>query len=252
MRYTVRMILPKTHLLALLFAVCMAVPACADWAIRPQAGAKPRHAIDYSLAFSADKGLEQNRAFGSLGYHFNLAPYEAFVGFQESGKVSDITLASTWWAVRSEHQWRVWEFGVEGVYHYQHYEAVYGEHDFLLYYCLRQRRENGFEFVLKNGGTVKVANVYVVKEPVVNKSTVGLVQVGKTWRSGFELYTSVASHDTYRYPLFFSPRFIVGTAFTFGGTFRPSVECEAGFTDFFATAVYMNTLQLRLTGRVLL
>lgn len=244
--------LAAKRLCILLVSVCAMLPASADWALRPQADAKLQQAIDYSLAFSANTGMERNRTFGSLGYHWTLAPYEASVGFQNSGKVSDFTLSSAWWAVRSEHQWRVWEFGIESSYHYQHYENVYGEHDFIVCYCLRQKRDNGFELLLKNGVTLKAANIYTIDGAIVNRSTVGMVQAGKTWRSGFELYTSAGSHDTFRYPLFFSPRFIVGTAFTFGGIFRPSVEFEVGFTDFFATAVYVNTLLVRLTGRVLL
>ena len=257
MRYTCGMRLPfplhKTQLLAVFTALCVITPAVADFALQPQANTKPTQWIEYALSFSGNAGLERNRAFGSLGYRLDLAPYEGTVGFQSSGKISDITLSSTWWLVRSEHRWRTWEFGVETLYHYQHYEGVYGEHDLLLYYCMRQRRDNGFEFVLKNGGTLKAANLYVVDEIITNKSFIGAVQVGKTWQNGFELYTSVASHDRYRYPLFFSPRFIVGSALTLGGAngcFRPSLELEAGFTDFFTTAVYVDTLLVRIAGSV--
>ena len=245
--------LPKKRLAAF-FAVAglCALPLFADWTLCPQEEARPVQALEYSLAFSAPKGLEGDRVFCAFGYCFDFAPYEAFVGFQSCGNISDITLSSAWWAVRSEHAYNVWNFGIEGIYHYQKYEDVYGEHDAVFYYNVRSQRTNGFSLVIKSGVTVKAANIYAVDEIIWNTGTMGLVQVGKTWKSGFELYTSVASHDTYRYPLFLAPKAIIGTAYTFGCVFRPCMELELGFTDFFATAVYINTLLVRFSARVLL
>lgn len=241
-----------TSIAAICIGIFCTFPLHADWALHPQAGEKPSQALEYSLAFSANTGIECNSTYNALCYRFDFAPYESFIGFQTSGDICDITLASTWWAVKSQHEYNLWTFGIEGIYHYQHYDGIYGEHDAVLYYSLRSQRTNGFEFLMKTGGSLKFANVYAVDETVFSKDVMGFIQVGKTWNERFKLYTSVSSHSLFRYPRFLAPRAIVGAFYTFDGGFQPCVELEAGFSDFFATALYANAVIVRLTGRFLL
>ena len=247
----------KKHVLLALVCILCVPAAFADWALRPQAGSKPVQWIDYALTFNGDFGIERNRALGSLGYSRLFEPFELSAAFQTSAdaqcrNINDITLSAAWWAVKSVHQWRTWEFGIESIYHYQHYQDIYGEHDGIFYINMRQRRDNGFELVLKQGGTLKCANLYATDTSITNLNPVAWLSVAKTWQNGFELFSTVGSHSTFRYQLFFAPTFTVGAACTFGGMFRPSIEWIMGCTDFFSASIYINRMAVRFAGRILL
>ena len=226
--------------------------AFADWALQPEKDARPQHWITYALTFNGDFGIERNRALGAVGYQWNYEPFQLSAAVQESGPVSDLTLSALWWAVKSVHRWRTWSFGIESIYHYQHYDDVYGEHDAIFYINMRQKRDNGFELLLKQGATLKAATVYAAEETICNWNPSAWLSVSKTWHNGVELFSTVGSHSSFRYQLFFAPTFTVGAAVTLGGLFRPSLEWVLGCTDFFAASIYINTMALRLSGRIIL
>ena len=216
----------------------------------PEEGQKPQQWIEISCTRSTNKGLEADTFFLSSNYHFGYMPFEGYAAFQVGGKITDITMNISWWPVYFSGNSGTLFLGIDELYHYEHYSHISGEHDIITSGGLLWKTKNNFSITFKLGYNEKIANIFVISQYINNHDISATLLVDKIWANGIEAFAYVGSHDYFRYPLFFAPRCSLGIAKNCTNGFRICLEMQSGFTDYFATAVYLNNLQYKLSGRI--
>lgn len=216
----------------------------------PEEGQKPQQWIEVGCTRSTNKGLEADTLFLSGNYHFGYMPFECYAAFQSGGLVTDITMNVSWWPVYFKKKNGTLFLGIDELYHYEHYSHISGEHDIITSGGLLWKTKNNFSITLKIGYNKKIATIFAISQRIDNDDISTTLLADKLWSNGMEAFAFVGSHDDFRYPLFFAPRCSLGIAKNFSSGFRICLEMQSGFTDYFATAVYLNNLQYRFSGRM--
>ncbi len=224
--------------------------AFADVRLLPVPEEKPYLALQNSVTFTADSGIEGNNRFVSTEFALDFYPFAFGGGFQVGGDCFDWTTSLSWFPLYSLRETTSWHFGLESIHHFQDYYGITFENDFVNYFCIRWFWYSGFQLDIKTGYHAKIARIYALEENLVNHNPALYLGMSKSFENGLELYTSASSHNSFRYQLFLEPHWILGLAWNFPQGLRPAFEIEATDTDFLATTLYVRSLQFRFVGRV--
>ncbi|MCR5607397.1 MAG: hypothetical protein K6F69_11355, partial [Treponema sp.] len=141
-------------------------------------------------------------------------------------------------------------YGAGLLYHFQNYDSISNENDFIIDSCFKISTNKHFSFLIKGGFHFKLTDVFVLDDYLTDKCPSLVFYFEKLFDNGMEIYWNFGSHDNYRYPLFVSPQYTFGLAYTSRNKIRISADGEIRFSDQFTTAPYVNMLVLRSSFRV--
>ncbi|MBQ6781833.1 MAG: hypothetical protein IJP62_11495 [Treponema sp.] len=234
-----------------LLAMCISSLAFAQFHIIPDENDSIGQWFQASYGRSTNKGFEQKQNFWSVSYQFDYNPFDAFIGFQYTDDVTDMMLDTDWWLAQFDGHFGRMRLGVNLGYHAEWYNEISCEHDFTFVPAeLNYRTWENFWVMLRTGLTRKISDVYLIKNTVENWNILLTLSLGKIWSNGLELSLDVGTRSVYRHPLFGTALFTFGAAYHFKNGFRIGAETEITMRDWIAATYYMDSVVIRLTGRV--
>lgn len=200
--------------------------------------------LEYSFGKSSNIGIERNSFYEGLEYKLNLKKIETFAGIQINEYCFDTTLYFSIWPWLLEFENHSISFGFQNIYHYLYWTDYLKENDFIIKPYFALNTNENFKLLFSMGYGFKLSQIPELKDdvPYLKDNTIySSLFLDKTWENGFELYLDCSSHDTYRYPLFVSPQWTFGTAWTFQNKIRLKADYEIRVCDMFTTRHYVDS-----------
>lgn len=178
--------------------------------------------------------------------------YETVSALQFSDKIFDFTLAGdyfipyTSWSFGSS----VIDLGAGVVYHFQRYYDLYSEHDFYLDSIFRLVAFDKLVVIGKAGSGGKAAIVDSLDHGAIWDFTFSaLASITYCFDCGAEIYTSVSSHELFRYPLFYTPTYTFGLAWNFRNGIRFASDLGIRMRDRLVVAPYLDRFEWNIKAR---
>src|SRR5574344_2116011 len=180
-------------------------------------GVKPVQTITFSVGRAFSKGVEKGTTPIAGFYTYDRTKFGIYGGLQGTNDIFDLMTGVTWWPFVFRPHQGIIKFGFEARYHYMYYTNISNEHDILGGLALSLKTKNNFMLYLNTLYMEKISTVFAVQAyvPYYNDHSMGLyLSLDKMWKSGFEMYATGATYDSFRYPLFCSPSFTMGLGYT--------------------------------------
>ena len=241
----------KSAVLTFALSALFACSAYAKVELVPQEE-RPKQYVQLGYGRTFNRGIDRDKNYGEARYNFDWQPFGGFAGFQTDSKIYDLTLRTSFLPFAGYHQNGVWRFGAAAAYHLQRSIDSYCEHDVLGEIEARWISARGLTFTARTGWSYRMTTFDAIKNFSITQSDFTLyAEVDKVWNCGLELFTSIGSYNTYRYPLFFCPQWTFGAAWNIKNFVRIGASLELGMTDFFASVAYFNHIMARCDVRIL-
>jgi hypothetical protein len=208
--------------------------------------------ITFYAGASVVRGVEQGSVLGGGIYSFSNTKFEALSGLQCTKDVLDITAAGAWKPFVWNIDRHVISIGIDALYHFQNYTDISNEHDIIGGLLFEYETPFSLKMFFNTGYAEKITTVFAVQNFVPYFRDHGIsacTGFDKTWKSGFELYHMIGTHDVFRYPLFCTLSFTYGAGWNFKNKVRLSMEAETRMTDIFIVAANLDSMELRLALR---
>src|SRR5574344_16307 len=208
--------------------------------------------ITFYAGASVVRGMEQGSVIGGGIYSFSNKKVEALGGLQCSKDVLDITASGAFKPFVWNMDGHVISLGLDALYHFQNYTDISNEHDIICGILCKYETPHSLKMFLDTGYAEKITTVFAVQNsvPYIREHGISICTgFDKTWKSGFELYHTIGTHDVFRYPLFCTLAFTYGAGWNFKNKLRLSMETETRMTDTFIVAANLDSMELRLALR---
>lgn len=233
------------------FCISILTPLTADFINGKRTGF-----VDSSIASTTSRGLEQYKTLCSVQAGVENSWLESCAGIQVCKDCFDFTLAP-----KVYFPFLDWHFdtsrialGAGGIYHFQRYKDISFEHDFVFNTLFRYQNLSGMTIAFYGGYALKVTSLDALSEAgalstIRDDYPEAGILLDKVWKNGFELYFEHALNDTYRYPVFCTPHYLLGLAENFDSWLRFSGDISVRIADGYAAVPYINGLILRFGMR---
>lgn len=217
---------------------------------------RPSQSTHFNFSYAADKGAEGQLASFAFDYGLDWNCIKTVAGTQINLDIFDIFFGASYIPnqLRFRTKRKELSLGLSGIYHLQRQTGIATENDFIISTDFSVDCDCGFSFKMQGGygfkGT-KVDAIYDYTGYIWDRTFVLTFDFEKMWKNGLCTYLKCGSHNFYRYPLFISPIYDFGAAYTFkdqyGNNVQAGGEFEIKFADQFTTAPYISGIQFKLT-----
>ncbi|MBQ0051647.1 MAG: hypothetical protein KBT11_06220 [Treponema sp.] len=218
----------------------------------------PLTALERPLQYvQSETGVVNSRGYEKTYVPFDLLygisdpaqKYEALSALQFTKNAFDLTLTGKYFIPKFNWNPGSTEInlGVGLWYHFQAYYDLHREND-LIFDTIFRLNWSRFKYEGHFGYGVKFATVNGLSSSVNPLTDMTLKMSNEfSWnfQNGLELHLLVASHDLYRFPLFYSPVYNLGAAWNFTNGFRVNADFGLRMRDQIITAPYMDTIYFR-------
>ncbi|WP_294431281.1 hypothetical protein [uncultured Treponema sp.] len=210
--------------------------------------------LEIGLASTTNRGIERNSILCSVQGGLESQWIEGIAGFQSYEDCSDFTFKANGWFPFADWQSEDsrLRLGLGGIYHFQRYNEISLEHDYILNFLLRHQNLSGKTISFFCGYAGKAAKIYALEDYVpwiYDTYPEAGILIDKVWKNGIEAYFELALNDMYRYPHFCTPHYLFGTAFNLDSGLRFSSDISIRIADGYAASPYIDSMILRFGVR---
>ena len=197
----------------------------------------------YALGRNNGTGFEPFRTTAQFLYTFEVPSADVSAGMQMTSATFDFTSEGIWWFARGT---RI-RTGTGLVYHYLLLDNISATNDFMLSMYMQIRPFRPLMVDLNAGIQYKIDQVFAVKEEIP-----WLQNCNPAFRIRLccmlgqsELYSEIASYETFRYMLFLAPSFTFGALYRWPDGVWAGTELCVRYTDMMTLSAYYDSTEIR-------